>query len=32
MDGDGDKSINGTYTGSIVNGVAGGMYHFLLSL
>ncbi|XP_020625172.1 myotubularin-related protein 13-like isoform X2 [Orbicella faveolata] len=24
VDGDGDRSVNGTYTGSIVNGVAGG--------
>lgn len=32
MDGDGDRSVNGTYTGSIVNGVAGGRYHILCSL
>ena len=24
---DGDGSVNGTYTGSIVNGVGGGRYH-----
>ena len=32
MDGDGDRSVNGTYTESIANGVAGGRYHFSLSL
>lgn len=32
VDGDGDRSVNGTYTGSIVNGVAGGRYHILCSL
>ena len=32
VDGDGDRSVNGTYTGSIANGVPGGRYHFSLSL
>lgn len=32
MDGDGDRSVNGTFTGSIVNGVAGGRYHVFNSL
>jgi len=32
VDGDGDRSVNGTYTGSIVNGVAGGRYHILCPL
>lgn len=32
VDGDGDRSVNGTFTGSIVNGVAGGRYHVFNSL
>ena len=31
IDGDGDRSVNGTYTGSIVNGVAGGKYRCINS-